>query len=194
MKSKKIITALLAAGMLLSFAACSTGDAPSSEPESSKSSNSEESKEPESKKDDAKGGEDSSSEANNKKKQVFGKVGNAAGNEITLNLATPPLVEGLEITTGSGEGGDAGEEPKGGGDMIKSEGLTVAGGNEEGGGAQRPQMVLEYTGEEEDIVIPAGTPITKNGADETMDAIKKGSVLMIYYDESGNIESIEIWE
>ena len=200
MKSKKIIAALLAAGMTLSFVACAEGDPSSSSGESSVPSSQNSSSSPTPESSEGSGG---SSSPEVKSTQVFGKVKSVAGNEITLNLANMPDVD-METDVGEGSGeGQGGITVEGGGAgvaAIKSETVTIAedaGGGEKisGGEIQRSNTELEYTGEEQDFIIPAGAKIYGvSGADEAMDAIKKGSILMMNLDENGNIVSVSIWE
>ena len=177
MKMKKVIAALLAAGILLSFAACENG-APSGKPESSQVGGGSSS------------GESSAPETAGMGTQAFGKVTSIAGNEMTLSMANVPAPEEKESSGESSQNTDPGTMTH----AIPATELTPA---QEGGGKamERPKTELEYTGEEKDFTIPAGAPITgADGQNETMEAIQKGSVLILNLDEAGNIVSIGMWE
>ena len=52
------------------------------------------------------------------------------------------------------------------------------------GGEDGEKMELDYTGESKSILIPAGVDIVSLAGEATIDAVKKGSVLMLMVDES----------
>lgn len=142
---------------------------------------------------------------------VFGKVKNVVGNEVELELAKPPFEIGtpgddgsMGGITGSASGAtsqqvivnenrdsaqlseDAGASAEGGNDSVSFSVATEDGVVQTfGGGENGEKMELEYTGESKSIIIPAGVEIVNMiGGETTMDAVKKGSVLMLTVDES----------
>lgn len=180
MKFKKLLAALLAAGMVWSLAACGTGAAPKEkgEPPSQQETGKEAgASEPEAPPENAVQGS-----------QIFGKVKAVAGNELTLSMAKMPVVED-EAGEKPGAGGDAG----GMAEMMPATEMMPA---QEGGGAiEQPKIELEYTGEEKDYTVPAGAPIIgTTGQNETIQSIQKGSVLLLNLDKNGGVISITVCE
>lgn len=174
---KKILVAVLAAGMLWSLAACGAPDQ-KSETQSQQEAGAEEPKQK----------QDAPSETAAVDSQIFGKVKAIAGNELTFSLAKMPSLEG-----------DEEEKPAGGGDTGGMEGAIAATetvpAQEGGEGMEQPKIDLEYTGEEKEFIVPAGAPILGTGGqNETLQSIKKGNVLLLNLDKDGVIVSVTVCE
>ncbi len=150
---------------------------------------------------------------------IFGKVKSIVGNEIELELANPPFEMGapgeggaagadvkqraVTITEGDDGGvqvseAEAGEVPKG---AVRDEQSATYAVTTEGGqvhivgGEDGEKMELEYTGESKSVIIPAGVSITSMVGEATIDAVKKGSVLMLMVDaKTGTATSVMIME
>lgn len=135
----------------------------------------------------------------------FGKVKSIVGNEAELELAKPPFdinTEGTDGGAGGAASASSGQQSiviDDGGSVQKADeagadpgdsSVAVYGSTEDGqvfsiGGEDGEKMELEYTGESKNILIPAGVEIINlTGGEATLDAVKKGSVLMVTVDES----------
>lgn len=124
------------------------------------------------------------------KLKYFGKVNNVVGNEMELEIANREVIGAAE----------EGEEPKEG-ETMPAATMTEAmvGENQEAvaGDANKDKIVMEYTGEIENIVIPGGAAIIDltTGKDAKISDIKDGSVIVVYTDsDSDSISKIEIME
>lgn len=150
----------------------------------------------------------------------FGKVKSIVGNEIEIELAKPPF----EAPEGGGEGGEGSggafvehsvtihkddegiAEVRDGdtGAQIDAAGAVFAvdggDGNVQyfGGVGEGEKMELEYTGETKSFTVPAGADIVSMiGGEAKLDAIKKGSVVMVTApkdEANGTVSSIMIME
>lgn len=123
--------------------------------------------------------------------KYFGKVNNVVGNEIELEIANREIIGAVDEETG--------EESEG--EMMPAATMTPAttGENNEAsvGDANKDKIVMEYTGEIENIVIPGGATIIDltTGKDGKISDIKDGSVIVVYTNStSGSISKIEIME
>lgn len=198
---KKILIVTLAALLLFSLAACSVPAAqetPSTPPQADASA-------------DASGEAQAEPDAQ-PMQTIFGKVKSLVGNELTLDLAKQP--EGGNAETGEDGEGYASfitnpaqsitvtEKADGGGEASGDTDVKIGYYAEDGsgdlkiiGGDDMPKLELEYTGETEDITIPAGLQIFDMfGKEVKMADLKEGNVLMVMQKEDGSIESIAVME
>lgn len=146
---------------------------------------------------------------NQTKMPLFGKVSNAVGNELTLELANPP--EGFDPAQmprrPAGDQGNPGAAPAGddGGVLVQAapgdsgkdnEGEPKMGYVDEDGSmhdSAQEKIQLDYTGTSQDVTIPAGVPIMNLlGKTLKLNDLKPGSVLMITFDDKGNIDFVKV--
>jgi len=200
---KRILLALLAVTMVAA-AGCSANETPK-EAASGESGQTQAADEAAQTPGDEAGGEGSDEGNVLQGETVFGKVKNIVGNEIELELGKPPF------DLGEGDGADG----AGGAAAVSvSQAVSVSSGSEDGvdssegdGGESAPYisyagadgnvtvvdgsggeggMDLEYTGESQNIIVPTGSSIKNMAGDAKLENIKKGSVLMVTYNEEGD--------
>lgn len=106
-------------------------------------------------------------------REVYGKVTQADGNEITLAIGTPasavPEKDAEESDAspregppgGMGPGGSAPDMPEGGSEEMPGEGFGE-------GRGRRNTVELTLTGEEETWLIPVGTPVYLSTGEDTL--------------------------
>lgn len=125
----------------------------------------------------AKSGNESAAEA----VVLFGKVNAVTGNELEVLLAKDPYADKAPKNSGNTDQGAA---------AASMTPATEAGEEM----PQAPKMQLEYTGDEKNIIVPAGAKITgQTGGEEQLDAIQKGSVIIIMM-EHESVKEIGIME
>lgn len=116
----------------------------------------------------------------------YGRVSEVAGNELTLDLAKMP---------GSDEAASAPADEDGEMPAMVMTPATEAG---EGAGGQvgaEERTELEYTGESRDFTIPGGLKIIgADGTEKQLTDVKKGSVLTIFADGSGQVTEVVLYE
>ncbi len=117
-----------------------------------------------------------------------------------MEVAKPPFDMNASTDVGTGSGGgttqvystseDSVSFSADNSDIAAGESVTFSISGEDGGittfgGDGGEKMELEYTGESKSVIIPAGVDIVNLiGGEATLDAIKKGSVLMLTVDDS----------
>ena len=121
-------------------------------------------------------------------KGYFGKIKSIVGNEIEIDigeLAAPELEETDEDL------GDLG--PMGQMIAVPQEGTEGSGTIDPS--ASAPKLDLIYTGESKSFTIPAGASIFKFASEETLSALKVGSVVSISVEGANDtVVRVEIWE
>lgn len=123
------------------------------------------------------------------KLKYFGKVNNVVGNEMELEIANRNVIGAPEED----------EEEMQGETPAATMTDAMSGENKEAvsGDANKEKMVMEYTGEIENITIPGGATIMdlRTGKDAKISDIKDGTVIVVYTEsESESISKIEILE
>ena len=116
----------------------------------------------------------------------YGRVSEVAGNELTLDLAKLPGVD----DAASAPADEDGEMPA----MVMTP-ATEAGEGTGGQTGAEERTELDYTGESRDFIIPGGLKITgADGSEKQLTDVKKGSVLAIFADGSGQVTEVVLYE
>ena len=106
----------------------------------------------------------------------YGRVNEVAGNELTLAASAPADEDGEMPAVPMTPATEAGE---GTGGQVGAEERTE----------------LEYTGESRDFTIPGGLKITgADGTEKQLTDVKKGSVLAIFTNGSGQVTEVVLYE
>lgn len=116
----------------------------------------------------------------------YGRVSEVAGNELTLDLAKLPGTD----EAASAPADEDGEMPA----TVMTP--TTEAGEATGGqvGAEE-RTELEYTGESRDFTIPGGLKITgADGTEKQLTDVKKGSVLTVFTNGSGQVTDVVLYE
>lgn len=196
---KKMLMILMAAGLMVSLVGCNVAK-PKEEPKDAQPKT-EQSEAAPSEKVEGEAKEMTEQDVQQMGIPIFGKVKNIVGNEIELEMANLPGAS--EAAEGEGDPKVKTNIDSSGGSNFKTEIVQgtgaegeEAGGSDAGktvfamddgsgnpviiGGENGEKMKLDYTGESKKITIPAGAELTSMiGGEAKLDAIKKGSVLMI---------------
>lgn len=119
----------------------------------------------------------------------IGKVTAVTGNEVTIDLAELPEDEDAVNASGDAADGDDGPDSVAAAPVVP---LIGQGGP----ASQGPKIELKYTGESKSAVIPAGATIfdIQTGKEVKMTSIKKGSVVEMFYTQSGVVTFVNIME
>lgn len=132
---------------------------------------------------DASGSSQSSPEVT---ETFYGRVSEVAGNELTLDLANLPGTD------------DAASAPADEDGEMPATVMTPATEAGEGTGGQvgaEERTELDYTGESRDFTIPGGLKITgADGSEKQLTDVKKGSVLTIFTNGSGQVTDVVLYE
>lgn len=116
----------------------------------------------------------------------YGRVSEVAGNELTLDLAKMP---------GSDEAASAPADENGEMPAMVMTPATEAGEGTGGQVGAEERTELEYTGESRDFTIPGGLKITgADGTEKQLTDVKKGSMLTIFADGSGQVTEVVLYE
>lgn len=116
----------------------------------------------------------------------YGRVNEMAGNELTLGLAKMPGTD----EAASAPAGEDGEMP-----AMAMTPATEAGEGTGGQVGAEERTELEYTGESRDFTIPGGLKITgADGTEKQLTDVKKGSVLAIFTNGSGQVTDVVLYE
>ena len=116
----------------------------------------------------------------------YGRVNEVAGNELTLDLAKMPGTD----EAASAPAGEDGEMP-----AMAMTPATEAGEGTGGQVGAEERTELEYTGESRDFTIPGGLKITgADGTEKQLTDVKKGSVLAIFTNGSGQVTEVVLYE
>ena len=116
----------------------------------------------------------------------YGRVNEVAGNELTLDLAKMPGTD----EAASAPAGEDGEMP-----AMAMTPATEAGEGTGGQVGAEERTELEYTGESRDFTIPGGLKITgADGTEKQLTDVKKGSVLAIFTNGSGQVTDVVLYE
>lgn len=116
----------------------------------------------------------------------YGRVNEMAGNELTLGLAKMPDTD----EAASAPAGEDGEMP-----AMAMTPATEAGEGTGGQVGAEERTELEYTGESRDFTIPGGLKITgADGTEKQLTDVKKGSVLAIFTNGSGQVTDVVLYE
>ena len=116
----------------------------------------------------------------------YGRVNEVAGNELTLGLAKMPGTD----EAASAPAGEDGEMP-----AMAMTPATEAGEGTGGQVGAEERTELDYTGESRDFTIPGGLKITgADGAEKQLTDVKKGSVLAIFTNGSGQVTDVVLYE
>lgn len=116
----------------------------------------------------------------------YGRVNEVAGNELTLDLAKMPGTD----EAASAPADEDGEMP-----AVPMTPATKAGEGTGGQVGAEERTELEYTGESRDFTIPGGLKITgADGTEKQLTDVKKGSVLAIFTNGSGQVTEVVLYE
>lgn len=116
----------------------------------------------------------------------YGRVNEVAGNELTLDLAKLPGAD----DAASAPADEDGEMP-----ATVMTPATEAGEGEGGQVGAEERTELEYTGESRDFTIPGGLKITgADGTEKQLTDVKKGSVLAVFTNGSGQVTEVVLYE
>ena len=116
----------------------------------------------------------------------YGRVSEVAGNELTLDLAKLP---------GTDEAASAPTDEDGEMPATVMTPATEAGEATGGQVGAEERTELEYTGESRDFTIPGGLKITgADGTEKQLTDVKKGSVLTVFTNGSGQVTDVVLYE
>lgn len=116
----------------------------------------------------------------------YGRVSEVAGNELTLDLAKLPGTD----EAASAPADEDGEMP-----ATVMTPATEAGEATGGQVGAEERTELEYTGESRDFTIPGGLKITgADGTEKQLTDVKKGSVLTVFTNGSGQVTDVVLYE
>ena len=121
-------------------------------------------------------------------KGYFGKIKGIVGNEIEIDIGELVVPESEENDEALGDLGTMGQMI-----AVPQEGTEGSGSIDPSISA--PKLDLTYTGESKSFIIPAGASIYKFASEETLSALKVGSVVSISVEgKNETVVRVEIWE